>query len=169
MVDMLRLPTIFFTHSAADVQWPELACIICPEDPDSSASRSKALMENPAIADWFFYQRIHKFIGVFYKQVLGASDYWVWFEWQHRGSPHVHGLAWLQNAPNVDTLLSHTCINTLRNVSSATEDVDMQTFLEYVNRTVTTINPSVLPNGSNVAEASLPKTSPHICNKPYSE
>ena len=170
MVDTLGLPTVFFTHSAADIQWPELARIICPEDPDSSASRSKALMENPAIADWFFYQRIHKFIDVFYKQVLGASDYWVRFEWQHRGSPHVHGLAWLQDAPNVDTLLSQSCANTLTNVSSATEEhVDMQTFLDYVNRTVTTINPSVLPDGSDVAEAPLPKTSPHICNKPYSE
>lgn len=25
MVDTLGLPTIFFTHSAADLQWPELA------------------------------------------------------------------------------------------------------------------------------------------------
>ena len=23
------------------------------------------------------------------------------FEWQHRGSPHVHGLAWLPGAPDV--------------------------------------------------------------------
>ena len=30
MVDTLGLPTIFFTHSAADLQWPELAHLICP-------------------------------------------------------------------------------------------------------------------------------------------
>jgi len=35
MVDTLGLPTIFFTHSAADLQWPELARLICPEDPES--------------------------------------------------------------------------------------------------------------------------------------
>ena len=29
MVDTLGLPTIFFTHSAADLQWPELARLIC--------------------------------------------------------------------------------------------------------------------------------------------
>ena len=28
MVDTLGLPTVFFTHSAADLQWPELACLI---------------------------------------------------------------------------------------------------------------------------------------------
>ena len=61
MVDTIGLPTIFFTHSAADLQWPELARLICPDDPDSSSSRSKALQENPAIADWFFIHQIQKF------------------------------------------------------------------------------------------------------------
>ena len=51
MVDTLGLPTVFFTHSAADGQWPELARLICDHDPDSSSSRSKAVSENPAIAD----------------------------------------------------------------------------------------------------------------------
>ena len=36
MVDTIGLLTIFFTHSAADLQWPELARLICPDDPDSS-------------------------------------------------------------------------------------------------------------------------------------
>ncbi len=34
MVDTLGLPTVFFTHSAADLQWPELARILCPDEPD---------------------------------------------------------------------------------------------------------------------------------------
>ena len=54
MVDTLGMPTVFFTHSAADGQWPELACLICPDKKDSSTSRSKAVSDNPAIADWFF-------------------------------------------------------------------------------------------------------------------
>lgn len=178
MVDTLGLPTIFFTHSAADLQWPELARLICPDDPDSSTSRSKALMENPAIADWFFYHRIHKFIDIFYKGVLGASDYWMRFEWQHRGSPHVHGLAWLEDAPNVETIFSATS-DREANPPNATHDPSgsedstlhaaKQQLIEYINRTVSTINPAVLPDGSNVADAPLPKTSPHICTKPYSE
>ena len=61
MVDTIGLPTIFFTHSAADLQWPELARLICPDDPDFSSSHSKALQENPAIADWFFHHRTQKF------------------------------------------------------------------------------------------------------------
>lgn len=55
MVDCLGLPTIFFTHSAADLQWPELAKLICPtpEDPGRLA-RSTGVIANPALADWFF-------------------------------------------------------------------------------------------------------------------
>ena len=111
MVDTLGLPTIFFTYSAADLQWPKLARLICPEDPESRPSQTKAVIENPAIADWFFYHRVQKFIEAFYVGVLGATDYWVRFEWQHCGSPHVHGLTWLPNAPNVEKLLSPSNIS----------------------------------------------------------
>lgn len=38
MVDTLGLPIIFFTHSAADLHWPELARLICPLDADSIPS-----------------------------------------------------------------------------------------------------------------------------------
>ena len=58
------------------------------------------------ISDWFFSHHIQKFIEAFYVEILGASDYWFRLEWQHRGSPHVHGLVWLQDAPNVEQVLS---------------------------------------------------------------
>ena len=108
MVDTLGLPTIFFTHSAADLQWPELAQLICPDNPDSRTARTKAVIENPALADWFFYHRVMEFLRAFYVGVLGATDYWLRFEWQHRGSPHIHGLAWLPNSPDVEQLSDGT-------------------------------------------------------------
>ncbi|XP_011404395.1 PREDICTED: uncharacterized protein LOC105313003 [Amphimedon queenslandica] len=46
MIDTLGLPTIFFTHSAADHQWPELASLICPEDPDDKQARVKAVINH---------------------------------------------------------------------------------------------------------------------------
>ena len=66
MVDTLGMPTVFFTHSAADGRCPELARLICPDKKDSSTSRSRAVSDNPAIADWFFYHRISKFVDTFY-------------------------------------------------------------------------------------------------------
>ena len=82
MMDILGLPTVFFTHSAADIQWPELANLIRPD--------------NLAFADWFFYEHFHQFLKCFYVDILGAKDYWLMFEWQYQSSPHVHGLAWLR-------------------------------------------------------------------------
>ena len=57
---------------------------------DSSASRTartKAVIGNPALSDWFFYHRVIEFLKAFHTGVLGATDYWLRFEWQHRGSP----------------------------------------------------------------------------------
>ena len=158
MVDTLGLPTIFFTHSAADLQWPELARLICPEDPESRSSQTKAVIENPAIADWF-YHRVQKFIEAFYVGVLGATDYWICFEWQHHGSPHVHGLAWLPNAPDVEKLLPPASIS-----DEAKEEI-----IQYADSLVSTCNPAVLPDASNVDDAPAPKTDPHVCNQVYTE
>ena len=159
MVDTLGLPTIFFTHSAADLQWPELARLITPDNPESRSSCTAAVIENPAISDWFFYHRVQKFIEVFYVGILGATDYWMRFEWQHRGSPHVHGLTWLPNAPDVEMLLS----------SSNDSDAARESIIKYANSIISTCNPSVLPDGSNQADAPAPKTDPHVCNQPYTE
>ena len=159
MVDTLGLPTIFFTHSAADLQWPELAQLICPEDSNTSRSRIKAVNNNPALADWFFYHRVQKFVDAFYLGVLKATDYWLRFEWQHRGSPHVHGVAWLPNAPDVEQLLKDS-----ENAEALKQDI-----IQYANRLVSTINPAVAPDGSDVESAPQPVTQPHICNKSYLE
>ena len=158
MVDTLGLPTIFFTHSAADLQWPELARLLCPEDPDSSSNRTQAINDNPALADWFFCYRIQLFVEVFYKRILGATDYWMRFEWQHRGSPHVHEVAWLPNAPDVEQLLKST-----DNIETVKEEI-----VHYANTIVSTINPAVAPDGRDVESAPPPVTQPqHICNRSY--
>lgn len=160
MVDTLGLPTIFFTHSAADMQWPELAQLICPHNSNSRSSRTKAVIENPAITDWFFYHRVQEFIKAYYVGILGATDYCMRFEWQHRGSPHVHGLAWLQDAPDVERVLSSP---------DDVPDAVKEEIIKYADGLVCTCNPAVLPDGSNVDDAPIPKTNPHICNKSYGD
>ena len=162
MVDALGLPTVFFTHSAADTQWPELVKLICPNDHHSSSRRNAAIADNPAIADWFFSHWIHKFIDAFYVGILGATDYWLQFEWQHRGSPHIHGIAWFPNAPDVEKLLATDDDSDL---IAAVEDIT-----SYADDVVSTVNPAIAMDGSNPETAPPPKTKPqHSCNKPYSE
>lgn len=74
MVDSLGMPTIFFTHSAADLQWPELAHLLSP-DANEFVNQSTVVVENPALADWYFYHHIQKFVDTFYKDILGVTDY----------------------------------------------------------------------------------------------
>ena len=91
MVYTLGLPTIFFTHSAADLQWPNLARLMSPSDPDSSASViDKHLLKTLPLPTGFFHERIRYFVEEFYVGILGSTDYWLRFEWQHRGSLHVY-------------------------------------------------------------------------------
>ena len=154
MVDTLGLPTIFFTHSAADLQWPELARLICPEDSDNPAARIKAVNDNPAIADWLFCHRVQKFLDALYFGVLKATDYWMRFEWQHRGSPHVHGVAWLPNAPDVEQLLT----------SAEVPDSLREEVIQYADKTVTTLNPAQSSSTDSESQWPAPVTNPHICN-----
>lgn len=89
--------------------------------------------------------------------VLGATDYWMRFEWQHRGSPHIHGLAWLRNAPDVEKLLS----------SPDNLDHAKEVITRYADTLVSTCNPAVLPDGSNIDDAPTAQTNPHVCNQVY--
>ena len=71
------------------------------------------------------------------------------FEWQHRGSPHAHGLAWLPDTPDLEQLLHDS--------DSFKEDI-----IQQADQLVSTVNPAVL-------HAPPPKTDPHICNKVYGD
>ena len=46
-------------------------------------------------------------------------------------------------------------------------DAAKEALIHYVDRIVSTTNPAVLPDGSNLDDA--PSHDPHICNLPYAE
>ena len=88
MVDSLRMSTVSYTHSAAG-QLLHKSPVQMILTQVAAGNRASA----PAISDGFYQHWSEKFIEAFYIDVFGATDYWLWFEWQHRGSTHVHGLA----------------------------------------------------------------------------
>ena len=139
-----------------------MARLICKDSPENSSSRSKVINENPAVADWFFYERISNFVETYYKDILGATDNWFRFEWQHHGSPYVYGLAWLPNAPDAEKLLS--CDD-----SSQLLDI-VDEVIAYVDELVSTVNPGIPADGNNVQnDVPKPKTNPHVCNRSYGD
>ncbi len=66
-----------------------------------------------------------------------------------------HGLAWLSEAPAVEQILAD------ENLIDAAEEI-----VTYVDSIVCTTNPAIAADGSNAESAPIPKTNPHICNKP---
>ena len=78
---------------------------------------------------------------------------------QHHGSPHVHGLAWLPNAPDIENLLSS---------SPDLVESTKAKIIKYADKIIATINPVVLPDGSSVNDAPPAKFDPDICNKLFS-
>ncbi|XP_012143156.1 uncharacterized protein LOC105662771 [Megachile rotundata] len=111
MVTQLGSPTVFFTLSAADYHWNKLFQLISPNldvnNIDDNARR-RLIHENPMITAEFFKRRVEIFRKTFLKPVFRVNDFWMRYEWQFRGSPHVHGLLWLDNAPSLTSIATMT-------------------------------------------------------------
>ena len=63
MIRQIGTPHAFVTHSAADIQWPDLH-VHMPSHPDPGATEAerqrfnyKSINENPALAAWWFQRR----------------------------------------------------------------------------------------------------------------
>ncbi|KAK3909608.1 ATP-dependent DNA helicase pfh1 [Frankliniella fusca] len=111
MVEQLGLPTLFFTLSAADLHWPDLFKFLSPdEDPQSmsDARRRKLVEQHPAKVDAFFTLRGKTFITEVLRKKFQINDLWYRIEYQHRGSPHIHGVMWLKDAPKFNDLSKST-------------------------------------------------------------
>ena len=115
IISMIRSPEcgtphVFFTASSADIQWPDMHQHMPnytegqPEDATSYRTRMKDLNENPAIASYYFQKRWQVFFDHYLVKKFKIKDYWWRYEWQHRGSSHIHGFFWMSDAPSVDNL-----------------------------------------------------------------
>lgn len=111
MIKDIGSPHIFFTFSAADIQWPDLhghmpTPPVPPGDDERRKyqQRNRDLNSNPHIAAFYFNRRWEIFFEEVLKPKFDIVDFWYRFEWQHRGSSHIHGFAWVKDAPNLDEL-----------------------------------------------------------------
>ena len=113
-------PHVFFTCSSADIQWPDMHQhmpdynINDPEDATSYRARMQNLNNNPAIAAYYFQKRWEVFFEEVIQKKFDVKDFWWRYEWQHRGSSHVHGFLWLKDAPSVDDF-DHNNVGAVQN------------------------------------------------------
>ncbi len=133
MIKDLHCPHLFITFLAADVQWPDLHGHMPSQLPLNATEQEWAriynrdLNDNPAIAAYWF----QKWWELYLKHVkFKITDYWYRYEWQHRGSSHVHAFFWLQEAPNVEDL-------------DPEDPESVQALIQFWDPLVSTINPAI--------------------------
>lgn len=96
-------PAFFFTFSAADTKWDSLNRHFPNYDVwrdentgdyERHQINSLNLNQNPHIATSHFHHRFSSLLRRIMIPKFGIQDYWYRYEFQGRGSTHVHGFAW---------------------------------------------------------------------------
>ncbi|XP_046810029.1 uncharacterized protein LOC124420612 [Lucilia cuprina] len=118
MIRQFGLPTFFITLSAAESQWPELIVILAKIVENKTITEEEAtnyttqekynlIRTDPITCSRYFDQRIRhlfkhfKVNGGIFDEFKVIKFYWR-IQFQQRGSPHVHGIYWIENSPQLD-------------------------------------------------------------------
>ncbi|XP_062603566.1 uncharacterized protein LOC134265363 [Saccostrea cucullata] len=113
MLRQLGIPTWFCSFSAAEYRWNEIIASILFQENDSRSpsdldwsEKSEILRSNPVTVARMFEHRFHMFqrhvILSPSKPIGNVIDFFVRVEFQQRGSPHMHCLYWVENAPKFE-------------------------------------------------------------------
>ncbi|XP_065942854.1 uncharacterized protein [Magallana gigas] len=113
MLRQLGIPTWFCSFSAAEHRWNDAIATILRQQNDSRdpskmdwGEKNEVLRSNPVTVARMFEHRFHVFqTEVIFSpsQPIGkVSDFFQRVEFQQRGSPHMHCLYWVENAPKLD-------------------------------------------------------------------
>lgn len=98
--NQLGAPTVFFTYSFADFHLWGLHRLLGTAGAEYSA-RSKAVLKNPHIVAWYFKQHVTNLVKYFHKKTLQEDWSVQRWEWQGRGTAHIHGALKLKNDPGL--------------------------------------------------------------------
>ncbi|XP_062581095.1 uncharacterized protein LOC134242909 [Saccostrea cucullata] len=114
MLRQLGIPTWFCSFSAAEYRWNDAVTAILQQQNDNRnpeemewSEKNEILRCNPVTVARMFehrFQIFHKEVILSPAEPIGkVADYFQRVEFQQRGSPHMHCLYWIENAPNIDS------------------------------------------------------------------
>ena len=118
MIRQLSLPTWFMSLSAADTRWTDLLRMLAELNDQIDYSeqelenlswqeKTKLVQKDPVTCSRYFDHRVQEFLNTVLKsscEPIGKLlDYFYRVEFQQRGSPHIHMLVWIENAPTLET------------------------------------------------------------------
>jgi hypothetical protein len=164
-INVLGSPHVFITLSAADLQWPLLHDHMpkeceTPEGDVRAEKRQRrlALNNNPHIAASYLDHRVQLFFKYVICPLLDVRHYWYRYEWQERGSGHIHGFLWLKNAPNPDDIDWEHAKKADAIVSDEQQEM-IAAFINHWKRVISAWNP--FPR----MDENTPLVGEHPCNK----
>ncbi|XP_052412218.1 uncharacterized protein LOC127957635 [Carassius gibelio] len=113
LIRQLGIPTFFASFSSADMRWPEMLNTIIKQegkqinvDDLDWSEKCGLIRRNPVTAARMFDHRWHCFLKDVImspaKPIGKIKDYFYRVEFQQRGSPHVHCLFWVEDAPKLN-------------------------------------------------------------------
>ncbi|XP_061193261.1 uncharacterized protein LOC133201474 [Saccostrea echinata] len=112
MIRQLGIPTWFVTFSAGETRWDEtINALKDTEDLRSPidiewTDKCRLIKENPVMCARLFNNRVQRLFTDLImspsKPVGDVADFFYRTEFQQRGSPHIHCLLWVRNAPKLN-------------------------------------------------------------------
>ena len=117
MIRQLSLPTWFMSLSAADTRWTDLLRMLAKLNDDVEYSgeeienlswqeKTKPVQKDPVTCSRYFDHRVQEFLNTVLKsscEPIGkVKDFFYRVQFQQRGSPHIHMLVWIENAPTLE-------------------------------------------------------------------
>ena len=119
MIRQLSLPIWFVSLSAADTRWNVLLKMLAKlndaveySDKDIEAStwqeKTRLVQKDPSTSSSYFDHRVQEFLNTVLKSEIEpigkVLDFFYRVEFQQRGSPHIHMLIWIENAPKLEKI-----------------------------------------------------------------
>ena len=137
MICQLGIPTLFISLSAADTKWTELLqsiyLLIHKKDITQHqienmpwTEKCELISKDPGTCARYFNNRVQKFFKHILKSphspfgILANSFYRI--EFQHQGSPHIHGLLWIKNVPHYENNTNTEIIKYIDSIISCSSD-----------------------------------------------
>lgn len=115
MIRQFGLPSLFITLSAAETKWTELLVILTKlvDKTDiseaeaaqlSNSEKARLIRTDPVTCSRYFDYRFRQMVKLLKDKIFEPHvliHYYWRIEFQHRGSPHCHGMYWISNAPTL--------------------------------------------------------------------
>ncbi|XP_062567926.1 uncharacterized protein LOC134230168 [Saccostrea cucullata] len=145
MIRQLGLPTWFMSLSAADTRWNDLIRALgvlndgkeyTDEEIDNMTwfEKSKLVQKDPITCTRYFDHRFRMFMNSVLRSdhhpIGVVKDFFYRIEFQQRGSPHVHMIVWIENAPKYHENNEQEIVNYVDNYLKCEKNEDDLTGLQ---------------------------------------